>query len=237
MTAESGTFEDRFLSTTAAYLDQIEECVLALPDLLSEYEADGAYRKTATRIGDIEGTCDLTQRRIGAQIAAADAQDLGIRLSRLHLNTGPTIELVQLLDEIPNTAERFADELVAIRPSLAPRTAEQLQSMAACAVEAMAALRNVVRAYVRLLVNQTQSDDLRQEITQVRRLESTCDDLRNDLVTAAFGDAAAEDPMLDREFALMLDTLADTMEDVTDRIILVSSTASWIDVDLEVPRA
>lgn len=230
---DSGTrsFEQRLRDGTETYLDQIDATVQLLPPLLAAYRDDDGYRRVADRIGEQESACDTTLRRIGALIVNADVTDLGIRLSRLHLNTGATIELYQLLDEIPNLAEQFADELLAMAPPRSPRTLTALSTMIDLAVEAMSAIRGAVGTYVEMVTNGDPQANPLPAIERVRHLESETDDTRNETITTAFQHEESGAGLVFRELAVLLDALVDAMEDVTDRIVLIAGTESWIDVD------
>ncbi|MFB6171717.1 MAG: DUF47 domain-containing protein [Haloarculaceae archaeon] len=233
--ADSAQFEARIVSQTETYLDQVEACVTEVPRLLEAYADRGPYRQTADRIAEAESDCDRTQREIGGLIANADATDLGIRLTRLHLNSGPTIELYQLLDEIANAAERFAEELVAIGPQRSLACLDRLREMAECAARTVPHLRRAVAEFVRVLCDPGRTGSVVEEVTRIRAAESDCDRTRNDLLAAAF-DGATTEPLVYREFALLLDGLVDTMEDVTDQLLLITGNQSWIAIEPERDR-
>jgi len=230
---ESGTrpFEDRLRERTGTYLDQIDATVQLLPALLAAYRDDDGYRRVADRIGEQESACDRIQRQIGADVANADVTDLAIRLNRLHLTSGATIQLYGLLDEIPNHAERFADELLAMRPPRSRRAFEAMTTMVALAVEAMVALRKVVESYVEMVTNGDGQSDPRSPIERIRHLESECDDTRNEVIAIAFGHVEPPARLVFRELAVLLDALVDAMEDVTDRVVLIAGTESCTEVD------
>ncbi|MFB6079462.1 MAG: DUF47 domain-containing protein [Haloferacaceae archaeon] len=231
-TADVEAFEGELVSRTAAYLDRIEECVSHVPRLLDQYADGGPYCETVDRIGDLESDCDEIRRTISALISNADAADLGIRLTRVHLNTGPTIELYQRLDEVADTAERFAEELAAIEPSRATVCLDLLRRMAERAVEAVSVLDGAVTEYMRVLCDPYRTAALGEEVERIRTIESECDGLRNEVVATAF-DGGASTPLVYREFAVLLDALVDGIEDVTDQLVWIAGRESGISVDPE----
>lgn len=230
-TVEDGTFEDRFVSQTTSYLDRLEACVTLLPELLERYGDGEPYQQTVERICDLESDCDARNRHISALIADADVEQLGIRLTRIHLHSGQIIELYGLLDEIANTAEQFAEELVAIDPRPAARPLEVLAEMAAKIVSTTTHLHRAVETYVHALCHPNEPTAIVDAVQQVRDAETDGDALRNEVLATAFDDAAIENPLVYREFALLLDSILDAMEDVTDKMIFISGNQSWIDVE------
>jgi hypothetical protein len=231
MTAsEAESFDEVLRTETTRFLDTIDACVEALPDLLEAYGADGTVDARVEAIREAESDCDRAARRISSHIANADAAELGIRLTRVHLHAGNTIGLFQQLDEIPNTVEQIAEELEAIAPEPAPRVLVILREMATIASDAIIALRNAVIGYVDILCETDAQRSIAADVTEIRALESDVDRLRNDAITAAF-QIEGRDALVYREIALLLDALVDTMEDVTDHMILTAGNRSWIDLE------
>jgi len=230
--SETVVLADRLVSRTETYLDQTEACVALLPELLAAYP-DGDYREFVDRISTLESDCDRTNRHLCGLVADADVRDLGIRLTRVHLHASQTIELFNALDEVANAAEQFAVDLDGLRPDLPPDRRDRFDEMAAEAATAMAALRSAVTDYVGVLCNPETSADIAGDVACVRNVESRCDRLRNEAVTAAFdGDAGGDaSALVCRELALQLDEVVDAMEDVTDR--MVRTTGSELAVDAE----
>jgi len=232
MTAtEREPFEARLRSETETYLDHTAACVECLPRLVDAYAADGDYEAVAGRIAETEGKCDETNRRVSALVGNADVRDLGIRLSRVHLHSGQTIDLYHALDEVANAAEQFADEMAAIRPERDPALLDSLAEMAALAVDAATALRPAVAGYLDALCDPEASVSIAHEVAHVRAVESECDRLRADLVASAFDGDASGTALVYRELATLLDGVVDAMEDVTDRMIRITGTELSIDVE------
>lgn len=231
---ETGEFADRLVSETETYLDQTEQCVSVLPEVLAAYPDDD-YGSLVDRISALESDCDRTKRRLCGLVAHADVRDLGIRLTRVHLHGGQTIELFTVLDEIANAAEAFATDLAAFRPVLPQARRELLHEIAARAVEAMTALRAAVRDYVAVLCNSEASTDIADDVRRVRDAESDCDRLRNELVTAAFaGKEGCASALVCRELVADLDDVVDAMEDVTDRMVRTTGSDLAVDAEPEV---
>jgi uncharacterized protein Yka (UPF0111/DUF47 family) len=229
------SLENRLVSLTRTYLDQLADCVALLPRLVDEYASDGPYQQVAARIRSVEGDCDETVREVTALVANADARDLGIRLSRVHIHASQTIELYQSLDEVANAAERLAEDLVAVEPPRVPELLDALAQMATCAVDAMTALRGAVVGYLGALCAPDAAVDVTADVQTVRNIESETDRLRNEVVAGAFGDHADSRPAVYREHAWLLDEVIDAMEDVTDRVVRVSGADVGIDAEPDRP--
>lgn len=228
---DSDTLEDRLVTQTTTCLDQVGECVECLPPLVEQYAADEHYQSTADQISAVESRCDRTNREISSLVADADVRDLGIRLTRVHLHSRQTIELFHLVDDVANAAEQFADELVATAPERRPEELDLLREMAATAVDAMDSFRRLVTAFVKVVSAPECEAVVVNEVATIRDAESTCDDLRNELVHSAFASEGVRTPFLYRELALQLDEIVDLMEDVTDLLIRV--TGNDISIELE----
>ncbi|MFB6071796.1 MAG: hypothetical protein ABEJ88_02410 [Halobacterium sp.] len=233
MPSVDARFDERLAVATETYLDQLDACVARLPRLVDAFEDGDGYRETATTIGDLESGCDRTHRRVSALVGDADVQDLGIRLSRVHLHAGQTIELYHALDAVANAAEQFADDLVAIGPPRAPELLALLGEMAACAADAMAALETAVTGFLTVLCEPNESVSVADAVEDVRAAESDCDRLRSRVVTRAFGDGETDQPLVYRALADRLDAVVDAMEDVTDRMIRLAGTELSFDVEPE----
>lgn len=228
---DSDTLEDRLVTQTTTYLDQVGGCVECLPPLIDQYEADEHYQSTADQISTVESRCDQTNRQISSLVADADVRDLGIRLTRVHLHSRQTIELFHLVDDVANAAEQFADELVATAPERRSAELDLLGQMAATAVETMDSFRRLVTAFVKVVTAPECEAVVVNEVAAIRDAESACDDLRNELVRTAFESDGVRTPFLYRELALQLDEIVDLMEDITDLLIRV--TGNDIAIELE----
>ncbi|MFB6271057.1 MAG: DUF47 domain-containing protein [Halobacterium sp.] len=226
---------DRLVSQTETYLGLTVDCVACLPELLDAYPADD-YGAVVDRVAALESDCDRANRRICALVADADVRDLGIRLTRVHLHAGQTIELFHALDEVANAVEQFATDLAAFRPSLPPARRRRFVEMAECAVDAMDALRSAVTDYVAVLCNPEESTSIADDVERVRDVESECDRLRNDAVAEAFADADGETALVCRELAAVLDDVVDAMEDVTDRMVRTTGSDLAIEAEPEVSQ-
>ncbi|MFC6613862.1 DUF47 domain-containing protein [Halopenitus salinus] len=240
MAADSDSrFDDRIVSRTEDYLDRISECVGLLPRLLETYLAEGTDETTAgtdsvaASIVNLESDCDRLKRDISGQITNADAADVGLLNARIHRNSSQVLDLYQRLDVIANVAERIAEELVTVRPPRDADCFDRYVEMAGFAIRGMDALSAAVSRYVRLLRSPSRSGTIADEIASVRGIESAVDELRNEVVETAFADDGVDRPLVHREFALLFDALCDAMEDVTDTLVLVSSTEAWITTEFD----
>jgi len=222
MPAES-SFGKQLESKTDTYLSGLTDCIELLPGMLEQYAASGAYEETLDRIQSLESDCDEQNRAISGAITNADAQDIGLLNTRIQFNASALLELYKTLDVIANHTERIAQELVMMQPSSEPDCYDGLQEMATHTVTMAETLEEVVNRFVHDLCYPDSSDTLTEEIQTVRALESECDELRNDVIATAFSDPQVDQPLVYREFAILLDELANEMEDLTDRIVIIAT--------------
>jgi uncharacterized protein Yka (UPF0111/DUF47 family) len=226
-----GSFERQLTDLTTTYLDHLQECVEQTSDLLRRYADEEPVDQIADHVSDLESDCDRTNREISALISGSSVETLGIRLTRVHLHSGQIIGLYQLLDEVANLVEQFSEELVAIRPPRSTVCLDGLQEMAACCVTAMDALVAAVDDYVRALCEPTCSLSISDSVTEIRSIESDGDRIRNQILTSAFQDGPSSTALVYLELATCLDSAIDTMEDVTDQMLLLTGNQDWIDIE------
>lgn len=227
------TFEDRLVSLTETYLDQLERCVGLLPELVAAYATgeDDEFEERLGRVRQLESDCDESARAVTSLVANADVRDIGIRLTHVHLHAGQTIELYHSLDEVANAAERFAEDLAATQPPRVPALLDAFEAMGKRASEAFAAMREAVTSYLGVLRAPDAAVDITDAVDSVRAAESDCDRLRNEAVATAFSDHEDAYPVVYREQAWLLDGVVDAMEDVTDCIVRVSGSEAGVEVE------
>ncbi len=222
------TLDGELVTETDLYINGVTECVTLVGTLLDDYLAERDYRETVDEIRTRESECDRTNRRISALITNATAKDIGLGNTRIHLNSTQIIRLYQRVDDVANAAEKIAEELLTIAPSPRDTYFRRYEEMVECATSAMEALNRAVTTFARLLCSPAESGSIAAEIETVRTAESACDELRNDLIADAFSDESLSDPWTLHRFAHLFDELVDTVEDVTDQLVLVSSSEEWI---------
>lgn len=208
---------------TAAYLDRIDACTQLLPQALAEYANDGPYRETAAEIDAIESECDEQVRAITSTITNAGADDIGLLNTRITFNESALLDFYKALDVVPNHTERIIQEISMMQPPADVDAFRDTQEMADRIVEMTARLRDVVERFVHGLTRTNATETLTDGIESVRALESTCDDLRNHAIESAFADESIGQPLVYRELAILFDELANTIEDLTDRIVVIAS--------------
>ena len=231
--ATDGDFGERLETQTDAYLERIHDCVRLLPVALETYETTGDTTDTAAEIGTIESECDERVRKLTAVITNAGPDDIGLLNTRITFNESALIDLYKTLDVVANHTERIVQEVVMMRPPADVQPFADMREMAGLIVEMTATLESVVGDFVRGL---TQSDGTRtlvDDIETIRELESACDELRNDAIATAFTDESIDAPLVYRELAILLDELANTIEDLTDRMIVIASTEPGIVTDAD----
>jgi len=221
-------FGEQLETHTEEYLVKFEDCVTLLPDLFDQYTAGESTAETVERIETLESDCDDIIHDINSSITNAGPGEMGLLNSRIHFNASALLEFYKNLDTVANLVERIADELVIINPPHDNECFEGLHEMANHAVTAVAELRELVSTFIHNLCDADASDSLIDEIARIREIESVCDDIRNGVIEQAFADDAIEQPLVYREFAILLDELHNTMEDITVQIIVISSNEPGI---------
>lgn len=219
-------------SRTAAYCDRLGDCAALLPELFDHYANDGEYRETVERIESIESECDQRRRSITAAITNADAKEIGLLNTRINHNQSALIDFVNELDVVANHTERIAQELEMMQPDPDAAAFERLAAMADPIVEMTDVLSDVTERFIHGLARSDATETLTDGIEAIRELESRCDELRNDAITTAF-ETGVDQPLVYRELAVLLDELANTMEDLTDRIIIITSEESGIITEVD----
>lgn len=230
-------FGDRLESKTEAYLDRLNDCVRLLPAVFDQYQAGADYQETVDEIQSIESELDEMNRRIVAMITSAGPADMGLLNTRINFNESALIEFYNTVDVVANLTERIAQEIVMMQPPHDTECFAGLLDLADEIVGMTSALDEVVRRFVRSLSTAGATDTLTEEIQSIRDAESRCDELRNDVIATAFRDDDVADPLVYREFAILLDDVANKMEDITDQIVVIASKEPGIvtetDPDLE----
>ena len=209
-------------SQTETYLGKLTECTDLLPTVLTAYADGEEYAATTTQIEEIESECDQLRREITASIANADSKEIGLLNTPINLNQSALLDFYKQLDVVANHTERIAQELGMVQPEPANDSYDQLQEMAALIVEMTDVLSDVVARFITGLARNKSTETLVAEIEQIRTLESRCDIARNEVIATAFESDLAQ-PLVYRELAVLFDELANTIEDLTDRITVISS--------------
>jgi len=228
---DDADFGDRLESRTETYFDRLIDCIDLLPEAFDRYEADGEYHDTVDRIAAIESECDDLNREITGSITDSGPEEMGLLNTRINFNAASLIELYNDLDVIANHTERITQELAMTRPEHGTDPFEGLAEMAVETVSMATTLQEVVERFVRGLTAPGNTVTLAEGIETVRDGESRCDAIRDDVIETAFDDGRTADALLYREFAILLDELANTMEDVTDRIVVIASDEPGIETE------
>jgi len=226
-------FGERLESQTVAYLDRIDDCVALLPRALDEYARDGASDETAAEIAAVESECDELVRGLTALITDAGPDDIGLLNTRINFNESALLDFYNELDVVANHTERIVQEVAMMRPDAGVEPFADMREMATRIAEMTAVLGDVVGGFVRGLARADATETLAAGIESIRALESECDDLRNDAIETAFADESIDQPLVYRELAILLDELANTIEDRTDRIVVIASKEPGIVTDAD----
>jgi uncharacterized protein Yka (UPF0111/DUF47 family) len=208
---------------TDEYMDTLDECVSLLPTLLEQYAGGDDVEETVERIGDLESEGDRMIRSITSEITNSDPEDMGLLNTRFNYNQTELIEFFKRIDVLANLTERIAQELPIMQPAHDNACFEGLAEMADHVANMTATLEDVVERLVKALARTNETETLYDDIKAIRDMESRCDSIKDDVIATAFADGSIEQPLLYRELAILFDDLANTMEDVTDRIIVIAS--------------
>mgnify|MGYP006271491619 CR=1 FL=1 len=233
MTSDTETDFGTSLETqTATYLDRLADCNALLPTLFEAYADGDDTDELLAEIEAVESECDDVRRSITAAIANADSRDIGLLSTRIKFNQSALLDFYKELDVVANHTERIAQELTMMRPSPAPDCYDPLAEMPAVIVEMTEALVDVVDRFIRGLARSDTTETLTEGVERIRDLESECDRLRNQVTASAF-DSEVDQPLVYRELAVLLDELANTIEDLTDRMTVISSEEPGIVTETE----
>ena len=216
-------FGERLEAQTATYLDRIDDCVALLPRALDEYADEGSYRDTVDEIAAVESECDDLVRDVRTLITDAGPDDIGLLNTRINFNESALLDFYNELDVVANHTERIAQEVAMMRPDASVEPFADMREMADRIAEMVAVLGDVVEGFVRGLARADATETLTEGIEAIRDLESECDHLRNDAIETAFADEPVDQPLVYRELAILLDELANAVEDLTDRIVVIAS--------------
>lgn len=215
-------FGTTLTTRTAAYLDNLTDCIEFLPKFLETYAAGEDTAKLLDAIEQAESKCDDHRRTITASIANADPQDIGLVNSRLNFNQSALVRFYKDLDIIADHTERIAQELTMTQLSPNGPPYEQFQEMAAILVKMADQLADLTKRFIESLTNPTAGEVLTDSIVTIHKYESQCDTLRNDAIRSAFS-ADVNQPLLYREFAILFDELANAIEELSDEVTEMST--------------
>lgn len=223
-------FERRLDALTTRFVDRIATCLDRLSELVSLYSNGEPYAQCVRQVQDLESECDRVYRSIATHISTANASDLGIRLTEIHLNRKQLLDLFAHLDEIPNGAERFASDLEAIEPPEVDDSLDDIQEMIASARAGVRFLEDAVPTFVRSLTHPEKEMSIDEIVGPVRRIESHTDELRDEVIATAFECEPQAVALVYREMVLLLDGVVDAMEDVTDQMVLIGGDSQVVDL-------
>ncbi|ELZ49876.1 hypothetical protein C465_06528 [Halorubrum distributum JCM 9100] len=231
--ATDADFGERLETRTVAYLDRIDDCVALLPRALDQFATEGGFDETVDEIAAVESECDDLVRELTALITDAGPDDIGLLNTRINFNESALLDFYNELDVVANHTERIVQEVAMMRPAADVDPFDDMREMADRIAEMTDVLADVVEGFVRGLARADATETLAEGIESIRALESECDDLRNDAIETAFADGSIDQPLVYRELAILLDELANTIEDLTDRIVVIASKEPGIVTDAD----
>ncbi len=217
------SFGERLESRTVTYLARLNDCVALLPELLARYESGGDFEGVLAEIESLESEGDELVREITALITDAGADDIGLLNTRINFNESALLDFYGDLDVVANHTERIGQELAMMRPDPDAKPFESLREMGEQVAAMTETLEDVVVRFVRGLSRADARETLTEGIESIRAAESRCDVLRNEAISTAFADETITNPLVYREVAILLDELANAMEDLTDAMVIIAS--------------
>jgi len=227
-------FGERLEAQTATYLDRIDDCVALLPRRPStSTRAAARTARRSTKLPPSKASATTKSGEITGVITNAGPDDIGLLNTRINFNESALLDFYKELDVVPNHTERIVQEVAMMRPDADTDSFRDMREMADRITKMTAVLGDVVERFVRGLARSDATETLTEGIEAIRDLESECDDLRNDAIETAFADTDIDQPLVYRELAILLDELANTIEDLTDRIVVIASKEPGIVTDTD----
>ncbi|MFB6151991.1 MAG: hypothetical protein ABEJ40_09320 [Haloarculaceae archaeon] len=205
---------------TAAYLDEVRECIALLPAAVDSHGCE-EFAGVRDRLCARESAADDRLRRIRSLIGDLAPPNY----TDVYLRSGEVMRLYGLIDEVPNRAERFVRDLDAVGPSLTPATGEEFAGMASLTVDATLLLTDLTEQYVGDLVESGEGSALTADVDRLGSIESDCDSRKRAVVERAFGDRPTAEALVRRDLARGLDGVADAAEDAGEHLLYMQATA------------
>jgi len=213
------SYADAMTVRSNQYLSAVRECIAVLPATVLRYETD-EFETLTSRLCERESNCDAALRKLRRLCGRATPNFTGV-----YLQAGAVMELYAAVDEVPNAAEDFVRQLDAIRPTLAPQTADDLAEMAALATRATGVLADAIETYAESLVTSGPPADPRGAVEQIAALESRADDRKQRIVRRAFADGPTAPSIVVRDLTAALDETLDAVEDAADHLLFMYGAA------------
>lgn len=195
------------------YMDVIARSLLLFPQAIEEYLDNEQHRfqKHLSDITSCEHEADALQRSITFRM---------FRYMLLPESQGDVLELIAMLDDIPDTVKMVLEKFDLEKPSIPLQYQNSMKQLSKTSVRTSDALMQAVRAYF------TDDIGLRDSISKVLFYEHETDQLQNDLVKSIFQD----DNHLDlarknqlRYFCEKISVLSDTAESISDKLMIYSA--------------
>jgi|AntRauTorcE11898_2_1112593.scaffolds.fasta_scaffold38922_2 uncharacterized protein Yka (UPF0111/DUF47 family) len=220
MVTVTGAFADEIRSRTDTYLNQVKATTAHLPDIVDAYgENPDAFTAAVDRLNTQESECDATLRELNTLLG----ESLPPNYTDVYLRADDVVRLYSRIDAVPSRSERFARELVNMRPSLTAETRNVLREMGELVVEGTVILADLADAYVESLVTSGDPIVVADEVETVVELETACDGFKYDAFETAFADYETADALMVRELLLVLDAAMDAIEDAAEHLLSMQS--------------
>ncbi len=195
------------------YLDVIGRTLLLFPEAIAEY-LDGEtkhFEKHLIDASECEHEADAMQRSITFRM---------FRYMLLPESQGDVLELIAMLDDIPDTAKMVLEKFDLEQPFIPAQYHSAMKKLAQTSVKTADALMQAVNAFF--------TDDLRLRdfISKVLFFEHETDQLQNEVLKSVFQDDNKLDLALKnqiRYFCEKIAFLSDTAENISDKLMIYSA--------------
>lgn len=214
MATRSPDYADIVAEKTVTYLDAVEDCLVLLPQTLSA-AADGRPLTDASdALVEQESVCDQHRRRLCGAIGRSRPN-----YTDVYLRAADLAELFSMVDAIPDAAERFVRDFEAMSPSLSESTLTTLQDVAVLTLSGVKLLTDAIETYVESLLTDGPNPPVGDAVDRISKLESQCDQYRNDVLSQAFEAHSTADALVVRALLQSLDAVPNAVEDAADHLL------------------
>jgi len=219
--ASTDRMADELVAKTGVYLHHVTESTDDLAAALDAYGTDeDAFDTAVSRLVAVESACDRTLHELRRTVAS----EIDPSFSGAYLRKTDLLELYTRVDRIPTELERFARQLRAMSPSLTDAHLSTFTAMTDHVGGAVETLTTAISSFVERLIEGGSGGDPAATVERVAELESTCDQLKYDALSAAFAEGPSPQALVVRELLVCLDGAMNAVEDAADHLLFASGT-------------
>lgn len=195
------------------YMDVIGRVLLLFPQAIVEYldSESNRFQKHLYDTTACEHEADALQRSITFRM---------FRYMLLPESQGDVLELIAMLDDIPDTAKMVLEKFDLEKPAIPLKYQSSMKKLAQTSAHTADALLHAVQAFF------TDDIGLRDSISKVLFFEHETDQLQNEIIKSVFQDDNGLDLALKnqiRYFCEKIALLSDTAESISDKLMIYSA--------------